>query len=266
MKKLLFLVIVFELSLISFLFWEDHWGHQPDEATEVSSWEVYNYSGREPSVSESYSYEGWEIYEDPVPTELELAIADSVPEHSGEFTEIRVRGADPVKILSQCSNSLDRLGASDLFPSPTLPPAEKGTEVPKEVSERKMTVRTTAYTHTEADHLKYGRKTAIGTTLKYGSEISAAADWSFLPLGTKFQISGRDEIYTVEDYGSALVGTETIDIYHPTKSSMNKWGVRHVDIEIIEWGSFEKSREILKSRTFDHHCKKMYDSLLALSD
>ena len=31
-----------------------------------------------------------------------------------------------------------------------------------------MMVRTTAYTHTEADHIKYRKMTARGTQLKYG--------------------------------------------------------------------------------------------------
>ena len=94
-----------------------------------------------------------------------------------------------------------------------------------------MTVRTTAYTHSEAGHLVYGRQTASGTTLQSGKVNSAAADWSVFPVGTKFKIVGEDTVYEVEDYGSALVGTETIDIYRPSRSSMNQWGVRHVDIE-----------------------------------
>jgi hypothetical protein len=46
-----------------------------------------------------------------------------------------------------------------------------------------MMVRTTAYTHSESDHVQYGRKSAAGNTLKYGSQVrSAAADWSKYPL------------------------------------------------------------------------------------
>ncbi len=45
-------------------------------------------------------------------------------------------------------------------------------------------VRTTAYTHTESDHVKYGNKTALGTVLRYTPEYhSAAADWSFFSAG-----------------------------------------------------------------------------------
>ena len=126
------------------------------------------------------------------------------------------------------------------------------------------TVRTTAYTHTEADHKKYGRKTAIGTTLKYGKEVrSAAADWSFFPLGTKFKIVGEPHVYVVEDYGGALVGTETIDIYKPSKTTMRKWGVKHVEIEVVEWGCPHESMAILKHRCGYRHCRAMYNNLLA---
>ena len=131
----------------------------------------------------------------------------------------------------------------------------------EEAEEQRLRVRTTAYTHTEADHLKYGRKTAVGTRLVSGKVNSAAADWSFLPLGTTFKISGSDTIYHVEDYGSALVGTETVDIYRPSKKSMWTWGVRHVDIEIIEEGDIEASIAFLKKRPKSKHCRKMLVSL-----
>ena len=36
-------------------------------------------------------------------------------------------------------------------------------------------VRTTAYTHSESDHLKYGARTAVGTPLRHGAVRSAAA-------------------------------------------------------------------------------------------
>lgn len=125
-------------------------------------------------------------------------------------------------------------------------------------SKRIDEVRTTAYTHTEADHIEYGRKTAAGTTLRYGKGYSsAAADWSKYPLGTKFKIEGMDTTFVVDDYGRALVGTETIDIYKPSRSAMNTWGVRHVDIQVLEMGDFEKSREILAGRTKYAHVRQM---------
>ena len=109
-------------------------------------------------------------------------------------------------------------------------------------------VRTTAYTHTESDHVVFGTQSAQGGNLKYGKVRSAAADWSVYPVGTVFQIEGDSSVYEVDDYGSALVGTETIDIYKPSKATMNEWGVRNVNINVLQWGSFDKSLAILKPR------------------
>ena len=111
-------------------------------------------------------------------------------------------------------------------------------------------VRTTAYTHSEADHVQYGARTAVGTPLKSGSIRSAAADWSIYPLGTVFQIQGDSSVYVVDDYGRALVGTGTIDIYQPTTGLMNLWGTRKVNIRVLRWGSSAKSLAVLKPRAY----------------
>lgn len=124
-------------------------------------------------------------------------------------------------------------------------------------------VRTTAYTHTELDHLGYGARNALGTPLRYTNQVrSAAADWSVYPLGTCFRIKGEPYTYVVDDYGSALVGTGTIDIYQPTKELMRKWGRRVVEIQIIRWGSAKQSMEVLAARTRHSHCAKMQASLI----
>ena len=123
-------------------------------------------------------------------------------------------------------------------------------------------VRTTAYTHDEWDHLKYGRSTAIGTRLRYGQIRSAAADWSRYPVGTQFRIKNEPGIlYEVDDYGGALVGTGTIDLYKPSFAGMNRWGVRHVDIEVVKWGSFAKSLQILQPRKKFSHIRRMIASI-----
>lgn len=140
--------------------------------------------------------------------------------------------------------------------SPTVRAEETATAPPKPVAT--ATVRTTAYTHTEADHLKYGNKSALGTELRYTPEYhSAAADWSRFPLGTKFKIKGYDRVFVVDDYGKALVGTGTIDIYFLTKERMNNWGVRIVQIEVLEFGSFHESRKILAERARNPYCLAM---------
>ncbi len=137
----------------------------------------------------------------------------------------------------------------------------------EEVSSEVLEIRTTAYSHTEADHLKYGRKNAIGGRLKFGTVRSAAADWSRYPLGTKFKIIGKeDTLYVVDDYGRALVGKDVIDLYKPTQRQMRQWGVRHVEIEIVEWGSFEESLRVLKPRVrYASHVRRMVRQLQAKS-
>ncbi|MFM7604608.1 MAG: 3D domain-containing protein [Prosthecobacter sp.] len=126
---------------------------------------------------------------------------------------------------------------------------------------RISSVRTTAYTHTESDHIVYGKATAIGSDLKFGRVRSAAADWSVYPVGTIFQIEGTPYIYQVDDYGSALVGTNTIDLYKPSKTEMKAWGVRNVNIRVLRWGSFSKSLSILKPRAHWEHVDKMAERI-----
>ena len=118
-------------------------------------------------------------------------------------------------------------------------------------------VRTTAYTHTEPG----GRRDAVGRRLACGRINSAAADWSRFPLGTKFKILDTGEICQITDYGSALVGTETIDLYKTSRLSMRSWGVRFVNIKILEWGSPEKSLEVLAPRARNPHVREMINDL-----
>ena len=126
-------------------------------------------------------------------------------------------------------------------------------------------VRTTAYTCTESDHIQYGSKNAAGTPLLYTNRLrSAAADWSFYPVGTTFRIKGLPYLYVIDDYGSALTGTGTIDIYKPNKTIMDQWGRRNVEITVVSWGSFRKSAELLSGRTKYHHCRAMLNNIVRL--
>lgn len=122
-------------------------------------------------------------------------------------------------------------------------------------------VRTTAYTHTERDHIRYGRMSASGTPLTVGRVRSAAADWSKFPVGTKFRIKQTGQMYVVDDYGSALTGTSTLDLYVPTRREMNRWGVRVVDIDVIQWGSPAVSAKLLRGRTRASHVRVMLREL-----
>ena len=105
-------------------------------------------------------------------------------------------------------------------------------------------VRTTAYTHNEGS----GHRNAIGRRLASGSCKSAASDWSRFPLGTRFRVVSTGQEYVIDDYGSALIGTNTIDLYKPSRGEMRRWGVRQVDIEILQWGSHEESLKVLRPR------------------
>jgi 3D (Asp-Asp-Asp) domain-containing protein len=121
-----------------------------------------------------------------------------------------------------------------------------------------MKVRTTAYTHTEPGGIKNG----IGGRLRFKSPVrSAAADWSWMPLGTRFRMAGSPQQYVIEDYGSALVNRQTIDLYMPTRRMMNAWGVKFVDIEILEWGSKAMSLKLLEGRQRRKHVRTMVAQL-----
>ena len=122
-------------------------------------------------------------------------------------------------------------------------------------------VRTTAYSHLEADSLQYGLASAEGGNLKYGQFRSAAADWSVFPLGTVFQIEGLPYTYRIDDYGSALVGTKTIDLYKPNMAGIKDWGARNVRIKVLKWGSYAQSLDILQDRTKHPHVRQMVGSI-----
>ena len=105
-------------------------------------------------------------------------------------------------------------------------------------------VRTTAYAPGDGG----GRRNAMGQYLSGHHVLSAASDWSRFPLGTRFRIVGSKEEYIIDDYGTALIGTNTIDLYKPSRLEMKRWGVRHVDIDILQWGSRDQSLKVLAPR------------------
>lgn len=131
-----------------------------------------------------------------------------------------------------------------LIASCETPAPQSTRQTPTAYGRRISNVRTTAYTHTE----RGGRRNAIGKTLSGRNQISAAADWSRFPLGTRFQIVGTQDCYIIDDYGGALVGTNTIDLYKTSRRAMRLWGVRRVDIDILEWGSKQQSLKVLAPR------------------
>ncbi|HLW34019.1 MAG TPA: hypothetical protein VKS98_00010 [Chthoniobacterales bacterium] len=118
-------------------------------------------------------------------------------------------------------------------------------------------VRTTAYTRKEEG----GIRNALGTYLSGRHVMSAAADWSRFPLGTRFRICSTREEFIIDDYGTALIGTNTIDLYKPTKLEMKRWGVRVVDIDVLQWGSEQKSLEVLGPRAKHPQVQSMLTAL-----
>jgi len=122
-------------------------------------------------------------------------------------------------------------------------------------------VRTTAYFDGEADHLKYTNHNALGTCLQNGPVDSAAADWSRWPAGTMFRLLQTGQTYVVDDYGWDLAGTNTIDLYKPTREQMNDWGMRHVDIQILQWGDPGLSYRTLRPRASYRHVRRMLAEL-----
>jgi 3D (Asp-Asp-Asp) domain-containing protein len=187
-----------------------------------------------------------------------ISASGSLPFRTAVFTPIVLAFALTVQAAPQKPSrfwkKMEQKNSTGLNPRKA---AKSGSRTPG----RSLTVRTTAYTHNEKDHHKYGRSNAIGSRLKYGETRSAAADWSIFPLGTKFRIEGDPNTYVIDDYGSALVGKETIDLYKPSRNLMNAWGVRHVKIQIIEKGSLERSLKFLKERTRYAHVRKMVAGL-----
>lgn len=152
-----------------------------------------------------------------------------------------------------------------------------------------QTVRTTAYTHTESDHLAYGARNALGGPLR-AAEIpriavatpvpgtgggfqrpdavmpataapvvygSAAADWSRWPAGTEFRLLSTGELFRVDDYGFALAGRNTIDLYKPTRAAMNAWEVRREPLQILRWGDPQESLRRLRGHQKYRHIRRM---------
>jgi len=117
-------------------------------------------------------------------------------------------------------------------------------------------VRTTAYTHSE----RGGCHNALDCRLSSRHVMSAASDWSRFPLGTRFRLAGTNDEYIIDDYGIALVGTDTIAL-QGGRLDMQRWGVRHVDIDILQWGSEEQSIKVLTPRAKHRTPRRMLIAL-----
>lgn len=188
-----------------------------------------------------------------------------------------------------------------------------------------QSVRTTAYTHTEADHTAYSNRNALGgqlqaasapihraentqralpvamadssdrqmaytsvqrqpfsleeprtkttkvtKTTRGGKKVvvtktkttapkigSAAADWARWPAGTTFRVLSTGQMYRVDDYGWALSGRNTLDLYMATPRDMNSWGARQEPIQVLHWGDSQASLRLLQPHQSSKHIRRM---------
>lgn len=102
---------------------------------------------------------------------------------------------------------------------------------------------------------KHGRKRVVVVTKPQIG--SAAADWSRWPAGTVFRLLSTGQVYKIDDYGWALAGRNTIDLYVPTRSAMNAWGAREEGIQILRWGDSNESLRLLQAHQGYRHIHRM---------
>jgi 3D (Asp-Asp-Asp) domain-containing protein len=116
------------------------------------------------------------------------------------------------------------------------------------------TTRVTVTTRTIKTKRGVRRAVAVSRAPRIGS---AAADWSRWPLGTTFRILSTGQIYRVEDYGWALSGRNTIDLYMANARDMNNWGARAEPIQVLQWGNPDESLRLLEPHQGYPHIKRM---------
>ena len=120
------------------------------------------------------------------------------------------------------------------------------------MEERRTVTRTTKRPAKPTRNAK--RAVAVSKPPQIGS---AAADWSRWPAGTMFRLLSTGQNYRVEDYGWALSGRNTIDLYMANQREMNTWGARQETIEILKWGDPQESLQFLRRHQDYRHIKRM---------
>ena len=123
---------------------------------------------------------------------------------------------------------------------------------PFSMDDRRRNTRTTKRTTKTTRNAK--RAVAVSKAPQIGS---AAADWSRWPAGTVFRLLSTGQNYRVEDYGWALAGRNTIDLYMPNQREMNSWGAREETIEVLKWGDPQESLQFLQRHQDYRHIKRM---------
>jgi 3D (Asp-Asp-Asp) domain-containing protein len=102
-----------------------------------------------------------------------------------------------------------------------------------------------------------GKRVVVTRKLPPPKIGSAAADWSRWPVGTTFRLLSTGQTYRVDDYGWALAGRNTIDLYMATPREMNDWGTRTEPIEILRWGDPQESLRLLAPHEAHKHIRRM---------
>jgi len=133
--------------------------------------------------------------------------------------------------------------------------SNSGTELqPFSMDEPRRTRMVTTTTRASRTGQRVKRASAVSRPPPVGS---AAADWSRWPMGTTFRLLSTGQIYRVEDYGWALSGRNTIDLYMASQRDMNTLGARQEPIQILQWGDPQESLRLLQSHTDYRHIKRM---------
>ena len=65
------------------------------------------------------------------------------------------------------------------------------------------------------------------------------------------------QTYRVDDYGWALSGRNTIDLYMASQHDMNSWGAREEKIQVVHWGDPQESLQFLQRHQDYRHIRRM---------
>ena len=129
----------------------------------------------------------------------------------------------------------------------------------EETKSKRVVRRATAVTTTTTQTVKTvrGKRVVVKAKAQPPKIGSAAADWSRWPVGTTFRLLSTGQMYRVDDYGWALAGRNTIDLYMATQAEMNAWGARQEPIQILRWGDSEESLRLLLPHKDYRHIRRM---------
>jgi 3D (Asp-Asp-Asp) domain-containing protein len=103
---------------------------------------------------------------------------------------------------------------------------------------RIMPARVSAYSYQTPGNGAHGSITRTGTVVRWGT---VAVDPQVIALGSRLQIEGFDTIFVAEDTGGAVIGNR-IEIFFPDEAAAIQFGVRHLQVTVLEDGSLRSER------------------------